>query len=123
MKRGNASAAGKDFWRIVLRWYLLILLLVFSSSITEAQQNNDPPGIVINRNCATGEIVHYRLANRFGEALELTRTMRNGFIGQLWANDVTGTWTITITLIDRIPHVTCIVGAGDDHVHMAERPV
>ncbi len=102
-----------------MQWCLLILLLVFSPANTEVQQS---PGVVINPNCATGEIVHNRLADRFGEALELTRTMNNGFIGQLWANDVTGTWTITITLNDRIPPVTCIVGAGKDHVHMAERP-
>ncbi len=59
--------------------------------------------------CASRDLVAQRLAERFGETPRSTGLNRNDGLVEVFASDVTGTWTILKTMPDG---VSCLLAAG-----------
>ncbi|WP_170369775.1 hypothetical protein [Ruegeria arenilitoris] len=68
-------------------------------------------------NCAPRPDVLQRLAETYGETRRGIGMARQGAVMEIFASDETGTWTITVTLLDGM---TCLIAAGEAYEVMAE---
>ena len=84
-------------------------LAVFAMSSAQAQETQ----------CAPRQAVIEALGERFGEARQSVGMDSRGVVAEVWANQATGTWTMTITGPEGI---TCIVAHGDGFEALDESP-
>ncbi|WP_254445084.1 hypothetical protein [Ruegeria arenilitoris] len=68
-------------------------------------------------NCAPRPDVLQRLAETYGETRRGIGMARQGTVMEVFASDDTGTWTITVTLPNRL---TCLMAAGEAYETLAE---
>lgn len=66
-------------------------------------------GPAIASNCAPRDIVIERLASKYGESRKSVGLGGNNSVVEVFASEVTGTWTITVT---SARGVTCLVASG-----------
>ncbi len=71
------------------------------------------------RNCAPREVILTKLREEFGELRQSMGLVRNSAIIEVFASEVTGTWTITATLPSG---VSCIVMSGEYFETLDEQP-
>ncbi|WP_439150816.1 hypothetical protein [Sulfitobacter sp.] len=69
-----------------------------------------PVGVSAQVQCAPHEVITGVLAEAFGETRQGLGVMQDGPVMELFANDETGTWTVTVT---EPGNLTCIVAGGE----------
>ncbi len=87
------------------------LLLLFGGAIAAAPRAQAAP------NCAPRDVVIDRLADTFGETRQSIGLGANNAVVEVFASDVSGTWTITVTSPSG---VTCLVASGQAFEKLAE---
>ncbi|MEQ3625863.1 MAG: hypothetical protein ABNH26_08150 [Celeribacter sp.] len=80
------------------------LVALAAADVTHAQNVFSP-----NANCAAREAVLARLANGYGETRQSVGLGSDQALVETYANDESGSWTITVTLPDG---TTCLLAAG-----------
>ena len=80
------------------------LVALASADMTHAQNVFAP-----NANCAARDAVLARLANGYGETRQSVGLDSDQALVETYANDESGSWTITVTLPDG---TTCLLAAG-----------
>lgn len=70
-----------------------------------------------DRNCAARPLVIQRLMGTYGETRHSIGMDARGVMVEVWANTVTGTFTVTITGPDGL---MCLMMDGDGHERLAE---
>jgi hypothetical protein len=61
-------------------------------------------------NCADREVVESMLRAQYGETVQSHGYDNRGTVMTVWANTVTGTWTVTAS---NAAGLTCVIGAGE----------
>lgn len=69
------------------------------------------------RHCAPREAVVERLAERYGEARQSMGLGGNNAVIEVFASEETGTWTITVTMVNGM---TCLLASGQAFEALAE---
>ena len=69
------------------------------------------------RTCAPRDEVTKRLAETYGETRRGMGIARQGTVMEVYASNLSGSWTITVTLPDGM---TCLVASGQAYEAMAE---
>lgn len=69
------------------------------------------------RNCAPRERVVERLNDKYGETRQSIGLGANNAVVEVFASDISGTWTITVTMPNG---TTCLVASGQAFETMAE---
>lgn len=87
---------------------LTVTMAAFVATPTFAQQN---------RNCGERQSVVTRLAERYGESRQSIGLAPNNSVVEVFASEETGTWTITVTMVNGI---TCLVASGNAFETLAE---
>ncbi|MCC1491547.1 hypothetical protein J1C49_02900 [Cognatishimia sp. F0-27] len=82
--------------------------LVFgAATLAHAQQGN----------CAPRAVVVERLAEKYGETRQSMGLGHNNAVMEVFASDESGSWTITVTLVNGM---TCLVASGQAFEELAE---
>lgn len=68
-------------------------------------------------NCAPRDMVVERLAEGFGETRQSVGLGANNAVVEVFASEVSGTWTITVTMPNGL---TCLVASGQAYEELAE---
>lgn len=84
-----------------------VVALILSAASTRAQSPN----------CAARDRVVERLASRYGESRQALGMAANQSLVEVYANEGTGSWTITVTLPNG---TTCLVASGMSFEALAE---
>ena len=84
----------------------LILAACFLASPALAQEN-----------CGATEVVATMLYEQYGEQVQAMGLDSTGTLVSVWANEVSGSWTITMTTADGL---TCAVAVGNYFENLAE---
>lgn len=75
--------------------------------------------IAQTQNCAPREVVVQSLAEKYGETRRSIGIAQQGAVIEVFANDETGTWTITVTTPTG---VTCMAVSGQSFEALAGEP-
>ena len=70
-------------------------------------------------NCAPRDMVVERLAAKYGEVRQSMGLGANNAVVEVFASDVSGSWTITVTTANGL---TCLVASGQAFEALAEVP-
>lgn len=65
--------------------------------------------VVAAPNCASAADVASILSQKYGESIAMSGVSTRGGLMQIWGNDDTGSWTVTISNGE----ITCVVAHGD----------
>lgn len=85
----------------------LLLLMVLSAGAAHAQITN----------CFPLDTVVKQLADRHGETRQSTGLSANGHVFEVFANEETGTWTLTVTYPVGL---TCLIATGQSFENLDE---
>jgi len=69
------------------------------------------------RNCAPRDLVVERLAEKYGESRQSIGMGANNSVVETYANNKTGSWTITVTMPNGM---TCLVASGQAFENLNE---
>lgn len=86
--------------------YIVAALMVASSVSAQGAQN-----------CATREKVIARLAEKYGETRQSMGLGSNNAVMEVFANDASGSWTITVTMANG---VMCMMASGQAFEEISE---
>lgn len=95
--------------RHVMNFRLCAALFVSGICATAAWAETD--------NCAPREVVITRLADKYGETRKSVGLGNNNTVVEVFASQLTGTWTITLTTPTGL---TCLVASGQAFETLAE---
>ena len=84
-----------------------VVALVLSATATRSQ----------GANCAARDTVVERLASKYGESRQSVGMAANQSLVEVYANEDSGSWTITVTLPNG---TTCLVASGNSFEALAE---
>ncbi|MEM1238001.1 MAG: hypothetical protein AAGI10_13610 [Pseudomonadota bacterium] len=84
-----------------------VVALVLTATSTRAQ----------GANCAARDTVVERLASKYGESRQSVGMAANQSLVEVYANEDSGSWTITVTLPNG---TTCLVASGSSFEALAE---
>ena len=96
-----------------MKQHFFALVMGFSAVLVAtqfAQAQNRP-------NCAERATVVARLAEGYGEARQSIGLAPNNAVVEVFANEETGTWTITVTMPNG---TTCLVASGQAYEELDE---
>jgi len=97
----------KEFFALSILPAAALGLVTMTASAADAQ----------SRNCGPRDSVVDRLAEGFGETRQSIGLGANNQIVEQFANEETGSWTITVTMPNGI---TCLVASGQSFERLAE---
>lgn len=86
----------------MLKVFGLLTTLVLSTCASVAPAQNGSA-------CAPHEVIQLRLNTAYSETRNAIALSTSGSVVEFWRNNLTGTWTVTVTQPGRM---TCIVASG-----------
>ncbi|MGR3634441.1 MAG: hypothetical protein ACU0BK_00780 [Shimia sp.] len=94
-----------------MKHFNLKIAMAFGLMIMAATQS------VAQENCAARDTVLTQLAERYGETRQALGIAQQGAVIEVFASEISGSWTITVTLPNGS---TCLVASGQAYEHLAE---
>lgn len=85
-----------------------LILAILAASPAAAQQN-----------CATRDAMLARLEGEYSETRQSLGIAANGALMETWANDETGTWTVTVSSPSGL---MCMIASGESWVLAVSKP-
>ena len=97
---------------VIALWFVLIAMVAPMAVALMAG-----PAQSQSANCGPHDIVVARLATGYGEVRQALALGANNSVLEIFASDVSGTWTITVTTPDG---PTCLVASGQSYQAVTE---